>query len=460
MNPFLARFRFAPISVLLLLLLVASPAMSGTVFAASSGERTGPSVRIGLMTNQFGILTGSNGAYQILNMDSKKILGEYNTGTKTRIGLREGKFVINNTVVEGDRFLIVPKQSASMEREDRLVEINNRRYRGVVEVYRTQGATGVTAVNVLPVDDYIYGLMVRELSPEWPEHALKAQAVAVRTFALHHVGKHKNEGFDLCATSDCAPYEGQVAEDARLYKAINDTRGIVLSYQGYLAAALYHLSSGGHTEDSETVISKSYPYLRGVPDADQTSPYFHWQKKLSPADLEGLLKNNGYNVGSLAAIELSARTAPPVKANDRGISGRIRTITFIGKDGVVALSGEKVQQILSVPSSLFDLKIAVPLPSIDSNITDSYGDRDVKQIQINLPPSKSGGLLTDRPGIHRITGQKNETIYIDGLGWGHGLGLSQWGAKAMAEKAINPGSDYYISILKYYYQGTKIDKWY
>lgn len=459
MSLLLKRFCFLPITVLLSLV-VGLTIMSGTGFAAGDAERIGPSLRIGLMTNQFGILAGSNGAYQILNMDSKQILGEYAPEVKTRIGLREGKFVINNTVVEGDRFLISVKRSASMEREDRLVEVNNRRYRGVVEVYRTQGATGVTAVNVLPVDDYIYGLLVRELSPEWPENGLKAQAVAVRTFALYHVGKHKNDGFDLCASRDCAVYEGQIAEDTRLLKAINDTRGIILTYQGYLAAALYHLSSGGHTEDSETVISKSYPYLRGVPDVDQTSPYYQWQKKLSPAELEGLLKSNGYSIGTLSAIELSLRTAPPVKAADRGISGRIRTITFIGKDGVVALSGEKIQQILSVPSSLFDIKIAVPLPSIDSNITDSYGDRDEKQIQINLPPSVSGGLLTDRPGIHRITGQKNETIFIDGFGWGHGLGLSQWGAKAMAEKAINPGSDYYISILKYYYQGIKIDKWY
>ena len=165
-------------------------------------------------------------------------------------------------------------------------------------------------------------------------------------------------------------------------------------------------------------------------------------------------------MGSLTAIEISKRTGAPMNKPDRGVSGRIRTITFIGKDGVVALTGEKIQQLLSVPSSLFDLKIAVPIDSIDSNITDSYGDRDVKQIQINLPPSTSGGLLTDREGIHRISGVKNETIFIEGFGWGHGVGMSLWGAKTMAEKAINPGSDYYVSILKHYYQDIKIGKWY
>ena len=453
----LANKRF--VLVLSLLLGVWLSGFSATAVLAAA-ETNEPTLRIGLMTKQFGILAESNGSYEIVNVDTNKVQAEYAAGAKTRIGLREGKFVINNSVIEGDRFRIAPRKSKSMEREERLIEINNRRYRGVVEVFRTQGTNGLTAVNIVPVDDYVYGLMLRDITPEWPEQALKAQAVATRTFALYNVGKHKNDGFDLCASKDCLVYEGQTGEDARIAKAIKDTRGIVLTYQGYLAAAYYHLSSGGYTESSENVWSKAYPYLRGVPDSDQTSPYFQWQKRITPADLEGLLKAQGYSLGSLTAIEISKRTGAPMNKPDRGVSGRIRTITFIGKDGVVALTGEKIQQLLSVPSSLFDLKIAVPIDSIDSNITDSYGDRDVKQIQINLPPSTSGGLLTDREGIHRISGVKNETIFIEGFGWGHGVGMSLWGAKTMAEKAINPGSDYYVSILKHYYQDIKMGKWY
>ncbi len=454
---FLAK-NFSSLLAFVFFVAVMSTMTTASVLAAPDTNE--PTVRIGLMTKQFGVLVESNGNYEIVNVDTNKVQAEYPASVKTRIGLREGKFVINNTVVEGDRFRIAPRKSNSMEREDRLIEINNRRYRGVVEVFRTQGSNGVTAVNILPVDEYVYGLMVRDISAEWPEHALKAQAVATRTFALYNVGKHKNEGFDLCASSDCLVYEGQTVEDARIAKAIKDTRGIVLTHQGYLAAAYYHLSGGGYTENSENVLSKAYPYLRGVPDTDQTSPYYQWQKRITPAELDGLLKAQGYPIGALIAFEISKRTAAPMNVPDRGISGRIRTITLIGKDGVVALTGEKFQQLLSVPSTLFDLKVAVPIANIDSNITDSYGDRDTKQIQINLPPSTSGGLLTDKEGLHRITGQKNEIVFIDGFGWGHGVGLSQWGAKTMAEKAINPGSDYFISILKHYYQDVKIDKWY
>lgn len=441
-------------------LLLAVVFLAGMTVVSAATPANSPSIRIGLMTKQFGILASCNGGYQIVNVDDGKVLGEYTAGTKARIGLREGKFVINNMVVASDRMRIEPQKTKSIEREDRLVEVNNRRYRGSVEIFRTQGAAGMTAVNVLTVDEYVYGVLGLTLTPEWPEQAVKAQAVVVRTFALHNIGKHTNEGFDLCDTGDCLVYEGQTQENPKILKAIEDTWGMTLLYQNYVAAAYFHMSSGGYTENSETAFSRMYPYLRGVPDFDQTSPYFRWQKRISPQELEGLLKGAGYNFGALTAIELSRRTAPPVNAPDRGVSGRIKMITFIGKDGIAALTGEQIQKLLSLPSTLFDMNVAVPMPSIDSNITDSYGDRDTKQIQINLPPASTSGLLTDRPGIRRITGQKNEMIFIEGFGWGHGVGFSQWGAKTMAEKAINPGPDYYMSILKHYFQGVRIDKWY
>lgn len=445
--------------VLLILVLLLGGLTSSGVHALSVSKYS-PSIRIGLMTKQFGILTGSNGSYTIVNADDGSVLEEFPAGVKARIGLREGKFVINNTIMPGDRLQIIPRKAKSIEREDRLIEVNNRRYRGTVEIFRTQEADGMTAVNVLTVDEYVYGALVRSLSAEWPEQAIKAQAVTLRTYALFNIGRHKNEGFDLCDTIDCQTYDGQTGEDLRISKAIEDTWGMVMLHQGYLTAAYSHLSSGGYTENSENVFSKAYPYLRGVQDMDQTSPYFRWQKRISPPELDGLIKSAGYNIGTLTAIELSRLLTAPVNLPDRGVSGRIKTITFIGKDGVVSLTGEMIRKILSLPSSLFDLNIAVPVPNISSNITDSYGDRDTKQIQISLPPTSTGGLITDRAGIHRITGQKNETVFLEGFGWGHGVGLSQWGAKTMAEKAINPGADFYISILKYYFQGVTIDKWY
>lgn len=443
----------------MMLLVIVFPVASAAVVHAAP-ETKAPLVRIGLMTQQFGILIDSNGPVDVVNIDNGKIVGEVAPGVKARLGLRDGQIVMNNTLAGADRLRIMPRGSKTIEREERYIVVNNRRYHGTVEVFRTPGKTGLTAVNVLPVDKYAYGLLVRDVAPEWPVEALKAQAVAARTYALFNIGRHKDEGFDLCATSDCQVYSGLPVEDLRAQKAIEDTRGLVITYQGQLIDAVFFPSSGGYTENSENVRLASVPYLRGVPDHDQTSPYFQWQKKFSPLELENILKDGGHDVGTLTAIEVSKRTQAPMKSVDRGISGRIKTMLFIGKNGVVILEGARVRELLSLQSTLFDFSVAVPITNLEHQITDSYGERDAKQIEIQLPPSTSGGLFTDREGIHRITGRKNETIFIEGSGMGSGLGLSLWGAKAMAEKAVNPESAYFQTILKHYYQGVSIDKWY
>lgn len=429
--------------------------------AASAAAPQPPTIRVGLMTQQFGYLISSNGPFEIVDAGSGKIVSAHAAKERVRVGLREGKLFVNNTAAEVEKLTLRAKISAQrMEREDRLIEINNRRYLGTAEFFRTPGKNGLTAVNVLSVDDYAYGLMLRDISPEWPAEALKALAVAERTFALRSLGVHQVEGFDLCAAQHCQTYAGHGEEDARAYQAVKDTQGMVMTWQGRPIAAPFHLSSGGYTENGDELWPEGREYLRGVPDYDQTSPYFRWQKVLSAQELEGLLKGGGYDVGSLSAIEVSRRQPAPMSVQDRGVSGRIKSMILIGKSGVVTLSGEKFRELLSLPSTLIDLTVAVKVADISSNVTDSYGDTDTKQIEIKLPPAKPGGLMTDRSDIQRITGRKDEMIYLDGYGWGHGVGLSLWGAKTMAEKAINPGPNYYQAILKHYYRGVTIDKWY
>lgn len=429
--------------------------------AVSAAAPEPPTIRIGLAAEQFGYLASSSKMYEVVDSGSGKVISEFAAGTRTRIGLREGQLVINNTVVSVEKLTIRSKPTAQrIEREERIVELNNRRYRGVVEIFRTPGKKGLTAVNVLTVDDYVYGLMLRDVSQEWPMEALKALAVTERTYAMREMGNHRMEGFDLCATNHCQAYTGLGVDDARVQQAVRDTQGLVLTWQGHLIVAPFHLSSGGHTENGADLWPEAQAYLKGVVDHDQTSPYFRWQKKITPQDLVNALKSGGYDVGTLSAIEISKRKPAPMTAPDRGISGRIKSITFIGKSGVATITGEKFRELLSLPSALLDLTLAVPITDISSTITDSYGDTDTKQIEIKLPPTKSGGLATDRDDIQRVAGRQGEMVYLDGYGFGHGVGLSLWGAKAMAEKAINPGENYYLAILKYYYQGVSINKWY
>ena len=197
--------------------------------------------------------------------------------------------------------------------------------------------------------------------------------------------------------------------------------------------------------------------MRGVVDFDQKSPHFKWEKEISPQQLENALKNDGYNIGKLAAIHLSKLTSPPVAEEDRGVSGRVKTLQLVGSNGSVELSGTKFRALLSLDSTLFDIDVIVAARKVlDFSITDNAGDRENKHVELNLPSNKEKGLVTDTQSIRRITGRADEKLLITGYGWGHGIGLSQWGAKAMAEQALAGDTTYYQTILKHYYQGVHI----
>ena len=159
--------------------------LASTASAAAAESLNGPSVRVGLMTRQFNFMVTSNVQYEAVEIDSGKVLGDFAADVKSRIGLRDGQIVINNTVANGTGLTIRPKNNGKIERAERTIDLNNRRYLGIVEIVHTPVKGGLTAINILPVDDYVYSLMVKDLSPEWPVEALKAQAVATRTFALH-----------------------------------------------------------------------------------------------------------------------------------------------------------------------------------------------------------------------------------------------------------------------------------
>jgi stage II sporulation protein D len=139
-------------------------------------------------------------------------------------------------------------------------------YRGILEV-RSGESGSLTVVDLVNVEDYLKGVVPNELSPmAFPQlDALKAQAVAARTYALRNKGLYMARGYDLCATAACQVYRGRATESPLSDRAVDETRGMVASYRGGLIDALYTSTCGGHTEDGENVFEgKAEPYLRGV----------------------------------------------------------------------------------------------------------------------------------------------------------------------------------------------------
>lgn len=416
-----------------------------------------PVIRVGLWSNQQNIMISAGSQFSIVNGETHYTIGNFKAGEKVVLTIKEGQMTVNGAIQNAESLSIVFYNQEG----EQYVEVNKRRYRGSLEIHKTSGKAGLTVVNILPLEQYLYGVIAREISPNWPLESVKAQAVAARTYALRNMNKHKSDGYDVCATTDCQVYGGLTSEAPGAIKAVNETRGQVLTYKGQLIAAYFHSSSGGFTENSENVWGSYQPYLRGIEDVDN-SPYYKWEKQIPLKEFENLLSSAGYNIGALQAIALSPLSQPPVNADDRGISGRVKSIRFIGEHGTIQLTGNKIRTLLGLNSTLFDISMIVPRPKVlEWKITDSAGDHQTKEVPVNLPPGQDKAILIDdKKNIRRISGYPDETMVFKGFGWGHGVGMSQWGAKEMAEKAPQGDTTYFKKILKHYYQDVEIEKFY
>ena len=254
------------------------------------------------------------------------------------------------------------------------------------------------------MEDYLYGVVPKEMPPSWNAEALRAQSVAARTFALKNRKSHSAEGFDLCSTSHCQVYEGMPAETRTTTEAVDSTRGEVLFYKGTIMDALFHADSGGMTESSEYVWGTSVPYLRAVAEVQmQTQP---WNRTVSMSEFAQKLEKNERAIGTLKEVRLSPLTVGK-GSSDRSPSGRVRSAEFVGTKGRITLSGNELRSIFSLPSTLFSIRI---------------GKTDIN---------------------------------FSGYGSGHGLGLSQWGAQALADKGKS-----YKDILFHYYMDVTLEKLY
>lgn len=351
----------------------------------------------------------------------------------------------------GDRGLYTgPVRLAALDQG--LLYLNGNPYRGELEIFLQNGR--LTVVNELSVEEYLYGVVPREMPAGFPLEALKAQAVTARTFTYANWNKHQGEGFNLCATVHCQVYGGAAAESPQTNQAVDSTRGEVLRYQGQLIDACYHACSGGYTENSENVWSASLPYLRGVPDYVSDSPYRSWSVSYSPEQLTEILRQGGVDVGRVEEIT-------PLS---RGVSGRVSQVRISGSRGSRVISGNQLRGILGydqLRSTLFEIEmhksgeniIMQPLRA-NQEVTVIGGDGQTRRVPMH-EVAVLGGDATVAVGIGEEQG--TEQVVFKGSGWGHGVGLSQWGAKAMAEMAPRGADNYYRTILQHYFQGARVE---
>ncbi|HEU0015338.1 MAG TPA: SpoIID/LytB domain-containing protein [Longimicrobium sp.] len=329
-----------------------------------------------------------------------------------------------------------------------IVTIAGQPYRGIAEVRVNGSGIRLAGINELPMEDYLYGVVPRELPPvPYDElEALKAQAVAARTYALVGLGKRAAEGYDLNATTSDQVYGGYAAEHPLSTQAVDATAGMAAVYNGTLIEALYHSTSGGYTANSEDVYNSApVPYLRGVIDHQHGNSEHvldSLKRHPNPTSLRG--RKNGdwegdwsryhrwtfeWSMDEISEV-IGLYAQQPVgkvlaiNVTDRSGSGRVRTIEYVTEAGVFTDTKDHVRTSLKY---------------IGANGT---------------PASLLSTLFVIEPVLAHTPGEVEGYVAFGG-GWGHGVGLSQTGAVGMAEKGAT-----YEEILHHYYQGISLVKWY
>jgi stage II sporulation protein D len=210
-------------------------------------------------------------------------------------------------------------------------------YRGAIEI-RTEGG-GVTSINVLPLDEYIRGVVAGEMPSSWPLEALKVQAVAARTYAL---ATRKSGLYDQTPDTRSQVYRGVTGESVRSDSAVRATAGRIVTYDGVPAVTYYFSTSGGQTENVEFsfIGALSKPWLVSVPDPyDTQSPYHRWSVRTSAASLDRALGAPG--------------SFKRVKVLERGVSPRVVRARVIGSKGSVTLSGPTIRTRLGLRDTWF-----------------------------------------------------------------------------------------------------------
>ncbi len=340
------------------------------------------------------------------------------------------------------------------------------RYYGGFQYQRIDGGD-LNVINFVTMDDYIKGVIPYEMNAEWPMEALKAQAVAARTYTAAHLNHHSSSGFDLCCDVDCQAYRGVNASDENSDRAVDETSGVYMTYEGEYVNAFYFSSDGGATEDCENVFNEPLPYLRGKQDPYEAyldTGHDSWSFVYTAEEITAILRLKKYNCGQIVSVTPTYTSM-----------GNIYSLKFTDINGVNwVFSRDRAGSVLysqTYRKYTYSQRFTVTdadAPADEGSYYVAGGD-EVSLIPEALyvvagdgtvtPVSGTGNaVLRTADGMESVSlrGYSGGTItasryLVRGSGWGHNVGMSQYGAKAMAELGYS-----YVDILSFYYDGVEI----
>jgi len=348
---------------------------------------------------QLRVLLAEDSALRVVPAEGGLLL---RSASGERLGLIEQGITLR---AEDDRIVGLPEAPTEVWLEpqgpDGSFWLQQRRYAGSLRLRAQAGR--LQAVNRLGVERYLASVVGSEMPARWPLEALRVQAVAARTYALRLW--RPGADVDLGSTVSHQVYRGLEAETESTRAAVASTRSLVLTHRGQLIDSVFFSSSGGMTENSGEVWPRQLPYLRSVVDYDQDSPVYRWTVGFD----EGQLQAAFPETGGASAIDPISQTS----------TGRLRQVLVRGPGGELSLSGSQLRQRLGLRSSFVRFR---PPEDPDTVL------------------ERVGSWLGLRP-----------SLVAEGRGYGHGVGLSQWGTYGMALKGVS-----FERILGHYYSNVTL----
>ena len=353
-----------------------------------------------------------------------------------------------------------------------ITKVETKKYRGYIGFVNNKST--LTVVNYVKIGEYLKGVVPREMQASWNIEALKAQSVSARNYTLRSLKKHNSVGYDLCDTTNCQVYDGYDIEHPNSNKAVDETKNKVLKYNGQMAEVFYYACSGGYTANNEDVWSgTAIPHLRGKKDPYSIdTPYANWKYTVSKEEASKLLKAKGYDVGQIISLETvvgkvsprvlelkikgtnSTAVLPKEKAREVFGASNIKSTNYIIENQGDPIEEPVVNNDLYVisanettPTKSSSDKLSVITPEgvkkLNSNLQKIYISNGAEMVVKEI---KGSGLANTQP----ISLEKD--ITFTGSGWGHGVGMSQYGALAMAKEGRG-----YSEILEFYYTGARVE---
>ena len=304
--------------------------VGSVVTPATERKENMPNVRVLLGSRSSDATVTSTANMVVLNSGNGQV-STISANRGTSIGVRGGKIAVNGKAIDS----VVTLKPAN---GDAPFLFEGKGYRGGLTLRANNGTMMV--INSVPLEDYLYGVVPQEVVPSWPAAALEAQAVAARTYALHTMEQNKGKFYDVSNSTDHQVYSGVSGESQATTNAVNKTKGVVMLYDQRPINALFHSDGGGYTEDSVNVWGSDVPYLKGVKDFSTGTSTSNWTVTTSRQALESKLNAASKGVGKLKSIQLTPLGKPGQQTSDRGVSGRIKSATFIGTSGKTTVDGD------------------------------------------------------------------------------------------------------------------------